>query len=168
MTRIESHKIRQAVLTLGDPLDPNMLPEELQLFDEQGNPLMIGTDAGRFEAENSAGIIASSAQVADLFTASPSIRLYKVATNRPARVRVYPSSEFRSADAGRPIGTKPRGNNGRLLEVVTTPTMLELTLSPVVDLVSKEVDTPEFYTTITNLDSVAGEVVITYYYIRTE
>lgn len=168
MTRITSRRIRQAVLALGDPLDPNILPEELQLFNDQGEPLMIGTDAGRFQVDNSAGVLASSAQMFDSFEAHPSIRLYKVGTNRPARVRVYPTEEFRLNDANRPIGTRPRGNNGRLLEVVTTPTMLELTLTPVVDLVSKEADVPEFYTTITNLDSVEGEVVITYYYIRTE
>lgn len=168
MPRITSQQTRQAVLVTGDPVDPNILPEKLQLFNELGQPLMIGVDAGRFQTIQTVGPIPPSAlQLADL-ELYPSVRLFKIGTDRPARVRLYPSEAFRSSDANRPIGTRPRGNNGRLLEVVTTSSMLELVLSPVVDLVSDASDSPLFYSTITNLDSVEEEVVITYNYIRTE
>lgn len=168
MARVTSQKTRQAVLVTGDPLEVGILPEKLQLFNELGQPLMIGVDAGRFETENSVGPILPGAVELDTVELYPSVRLYKIATDRPARVRLYPTESFRLSDISRSIGTRPRGNNGRLLEVVTTSEMLELTLSPVVDLVSNDPDSSIFYATITNLDSVEGDVVITYSYIRTE
>jgi hypothetical protein len=126
MTRVSSQKIRQALLSLGDPLDPDILPERLQLFNEAGEPLMIGTELGRHEQELTTAVIDSSENTFLTWNAFPAIRLYKIATDRPARVRVYPDDTFRAADVARPIGTRPRGNNGRLLEVVTTPDMLEI------------------------------------------
>lgn len=169
MTRVSSQKTRQALLVTGDPLDADILPERLELFNEAGEPLMLGGGYSRHEQEEvSAGLIAPSATELDVFTASPGLRLYRIVTNRPARVRAYPTEEFRDADLSRPIGTKPHGNHGRLLEVVTTPDMLDLTLSPAVDFQSKEAFFSDYYVSITNLDSVAGAVVTTYHYIRTE
>lgn len=168
MTRVTSQKVRQAVLVTGDPVDPNVLPEKIQLFNELGEPLMLGSGSGRSVTEMASGFIAENGTQFDTLVAHPGIRLWKIATNRPARVRVYPTEDYRAADLDRPVGTRPQPDSGRLLEVVTTPDLLELTLSPAVDMHSKEEFFTDFYVTVQNRDSVAGAVVITYYYIRTE
>jgi hypothetical protein len=166
--RVTSHKTRQAVLVTGDPLEEYEEVDRIQLFNEFGEPLMLGTEGVRVEQAEVTGVINPGNVDVDSWTAQPGLRIFRIATNRPARVRVYPTIEARTADLNRPIGQKPAPNSGRLLEVVTTPGMLDLTLSPVVDMVSKEAFFKDYYAAVTNLDSVAGAVEITYHYIRTE
>ena len=168
MTRVSSQKTRQAVLVTGDPLDPNTLPEKLQLFNELGEPLMMGGGYSRHDQESPTAVLNPSELAAGTIEFYPSVRFYKIETNRPARVRMYPTAAQRDADLLRNIGTKPVGNHGRLLEVVTTPGMLELILSPAVDVTSVDPFDSTFYVSVTNLDSVAGAVVVTYHYFRTE
>ena len=169
MARVTQQRTRQMLLTTGDPQDPNFLPEKLQLFNELGEPLMIG---GSFSSrvvkiENTAVLNAGDAET-DNITLVPSLRLYKIATNRPARIRLYPTEAMRDLDITRPIGTKPRGNHGRLLEVVTATGFLELILSPAVDMTSNDAFDSDFYSTVTNLDSFTGSIAVTYHYFRTE
>lgn len=168
MPRVQSQKIRQAVLVTGDPLEENELPEKLQLFNEDGEPLMLGVEGVRTEVIDPTASIPAGGTITDVWTAEPGLRLFRIETNRPARVRVYPTEALRDADLNRGIGVKPVGNHGRLLEIVTTSNMLDLILTPVVDLVSKEAFFKDYYISVTNLDSVAGAVEITYHYIRTE
>ena len=168
MTRVQSQKTRQAVLVVGDPLDPDILPEKLQLFNELGEPLMMGGGYTRYEDDFSTASLAADASAVGEIELYPSARLYKISTNRPARVRMYPTEALRDADLTRGIGIKPLGNHGRLLEVVTTDTVLELILSPAVDITSDEEFDPLFYVSVTNMDTVSGAVVTTYHYFRTE
>lgn len=168
MTRITSQKVRQAVLVTGDPLDPNTLPEKLMLFNELGEPLMLGGGFARHDQDDVTGMLAPGVLEARVLELYPSVRLYKIATNRPARVRMYPTAAMRLADEARSIGRVPTGNHGRLLEVVTTPGILELILSPAVDITSVDAFDSQFYVSVTNLDVVAGPVVVTYSFFRTE
>jgi len=168
MTRVRSQKIRQALLVTGDPLDPNEVPEKLQLFNELGEPLMLGGGFARHELEWTSALLQPQQLEQDVIELYPSVRLYKIATNRAARVRMYPMIDMALNDGGRPIGQKPTGNHGRLLEVITTPTLLELILSPAVDITTVDAFNSEFFTAVTNMDSVAGGVVVTYHYFRTE
>ena len=168
MARVSSQKVRQMILVTGDPVDPNALPEKLQLFNELGEPLMLGGGYARHDQEETTGFLIPNEIETDSLEMYPSVRLYKIATNRPARVRLYPTPEQRQLDIGRSIGVKPTGNHGRLLEVVTTSTLLELTLSPAVDMTSVDAFNSMFYSTVTNMDSVGGAVEVTYYYFRTE
>jgi len=169
MARVRSQMIRQAVLVTGDPVDPNSLPEKLQLFNELGEPLMMGGGFARHEEEQHSGtLLDPQEEKRDVLELYPSVRLYKIRTNRPTRVRMYPTAAMRDADAGRSIGVKPMGNHGRLLEVVTTPNLLELILSPAVDITSVDAFDSEFFTTVTNLDSGVGTILVTYFYFRTE
>jgi hypothetical protein len=62
----------------------------------------------------------------------------------------------------------PKGNSGRLLEVVTTSDILTWDMNPTVDLASISKSDPTFFYTVTNLDKVTGAVVTTYTYVRTE
>lgn len=110
--------------------------------------------------------LAAGASEDSLLTVFPGWRAFKVATSRPARVRVYATSAQRTADASRAVGTNPTGNHGLLFELVTSTGLLEYILSPVVDFMA---DTgSDFYAAVTNLDSVAGTVATTYNYVRTE
>lgn len=168
MTRVSSQRIRQAVLVTGDPLDPDTLPEKIELFNELGEPLMLGGGFARHDGSDVSGLLFPGQSENRDITFYPSVRFYKIATNRPARVRMYPNDAMRQADAPRQIGLSPRGNHGRLLEVVTAQNMLELMLSPSVDVTSMDAFDSTFYVSVTNLDSVQGPVVVTYSYFRTE
>jgi hypothetical protein len=169
MTRVSSQKIRQALLVTGDPLDPSTLPEKIQLFNELGEPLMLGGGFARHDGSDTTGLLNPGQTEAREVELYPSVRLYKIATNRPARLRMYPTATMRDADANRGIGVRPVGNHGRLLEVVTSgPLMLELILSPAVDITSVNAFNSTFYVSVTNLDTVPGPVVVTYSYFRTE
>ena len=168
MTRVSSQRIRQAVLVTGDPLDPDTLPEKIQLFNELGEPLMLGGGFARHDGSDVTGLLDQGESEDRDIAFYPSVRFYKIATNRPARVRMYPNDAMRQADAPRPIGLSPRGNHGRLLEVVTALGMLELFLSPSVDVTSMDAFDSTFYVSVTNLDTASGPVVVTYSYFRTE
>jgi hypothetical protein len=168
MPRVTSQKTRQMLLTTGDPLNPNELPEKLQLYNEEGEPLMIGLQGVRAEFDHTISVIASGTTEAGAVVAFPGWRVIRLETNRPARVRLYPTIEQRDADLDRGIGVKPQPNSGRLLEVVTYAGALIWDMNPTVDLASADKADPTFFVSITNLDSVAGAVVTTYTYVRTE
>jgi len=96
----------------------------------------------------------------------PGYRLYRVQTDRAARVRVYTTATAQAADAARPIGTSPTGDHGLLLEYVTTAGVLAADLSPLVD----GYDPDEDYVvplTVTN-NGATGTVTVTLTYVRTE
>lgn len=167
MPRVHSQKVRQAVLVTGDPVEPNELPEKLQLFNELGEPLMLGGGFARHEQTDTTAVLVGGATESRTLTLYPSVRLFKMGTNRPARVRMYPTAAMRDADLYRPIGQKPSGNHGRLLEVVTGAGLLELVLSPAVDVTSDDEFDGNFYVSVTNLGD-DGAVAVTYHYFRTE
>lgn len=168
MPRVTSQKTRQAVLVSGEPLDPNDLPEKLQLFNELGEPIMLGGGFARRQQTESTDVLEQGEIEVQTLTFYPSIRAFKIETNRPARVRVYTTAAQRNADLNRGVGVKPFGNHGRLLEVVTTDGLLELTLTPAVDMTSVDAFDEDFYASVTNLDGDSGAVDVTYHYFRTE
>ena len=168
MARVQSQKVRQAVLVTGDPLDLDELPEKLQLFSELGEPLMLGAGYARFSEVDTTAVLAEGAISSRTLELYPSVRLFKIGTDRPARVRIYPTAAMRDADLNRSIGVKPTGNHGRLLEVVTADGLLEIVLSPAVDITSVDKFDSNFYVSVTNLDDAAAAVAVTYHYFRTE
>jgi hypothetical protein len=168
VTRVTNQKTRQAILVTGDPLDMDgPLPDKLELFSESGNALMIGVGSNRTVLEHITAAIASGAYQEDDIPWAPSVRMFKIATDVPARVRVYATAAQRTADRTRPIGTKPTGDHGRLFEFVTTAADLEWTLTPVVDM-SADVDDGIFYVSVTNLSNSTHSVHVTFHYNRTE
>lgn len=168
MTRVTSQKVRQAVLVTGDPLDANELPEKLQLFNELGEPLMMGGGYARYSKDVTSTVLDAGEGEARVASLYPSARIFKVATSAPARVRLYPTLAQLEADEHRGIGIRPRGNHGRLLEIVTTLSMLELDLSPVVDITSTDATVPAFHMHVTNLSGGSGAITTTFHYFRTE
>lgn len=168
MPRIISQKLRQMILTTGDPLNPGDLPEKLALFNEEGEPLMIGLQGVRASFDHITSALVSSATETGTVSAFPGWRVIRLATNRPARVRLYPTIAQRDADKARSAGIKPKGNSGRLLEVVTYVGALTWDMNPTVDLAAASKADPTFFSSVTNLDLVTGPVVTTYTYVRTE
>lgn len=168
MTRVTNQKTRQAILVTGEPLDLlGPLPDKLELFSETGNPLMIGVGSNRTVLEHITGALAGGANQTDDITWAPSVRMFKIATDIPARVRIYATEAQRDADISRSIGTKPTGNHGRLFEFVTIPGELEWVLTPVVDMTA-DTDEGIFYVTVTNLTDLTDTVRVTFHYNRTE
>ena len=97
------------------------------------------------------------------------VKIMKVVTNIPARVRLYVTPALRDVDAGRSIGTQPGDGHGCILEVVTTPFLLNLPLSPQADGSSLEatpVNNIAYH--ITNLDTNTAVVSVTFTYIPIE
>jgi len=168
MPRVTSQKTRQMLLTTGDPLDPNQLPEKLNLFNEEGEPLMIGTQGVRADFDHTTSDLDPGEIEAGAVVAFPGWRVIRLETSRPARVRLYPTLAQRDADLSRGIGVKPQPHSGRLLEMVTYAGALIWNTNPTVDLASEDKSDPTFFVSVTNLDSVTETVVTTYTYVRTE
>ena len=168
MARIISQKLRQMVLTVGAPLLPGELPEKVSLYNEEGEPLYIGLQGVRASFDHITSSLTPGATEQGIVNAFPGWRVIRLRTNRPARVRLYPTLAQRENDLNRGIGIKPKGNSGRLLEMVTYAGALSWDMNPTVDLASMEKADPAFFSSVTNLDSVTGTVVTTYTYVRTE
>ena len=96
-------------------------------------------------------------------------RIYRVVTDRAARVRLYATVAKQEADASRPIGTDPAGDHGLLFEYVTTSSALGAFLSPTVDGASFEsVPSPNIPVTITNVSGTTGTVRVDLVHVVTE
>ena len=168
MPRVISQKTRQMLLTTGDPLNPFDLPEKLQLFNAEGEPLMIGTQGVRAEFEHTTASLDPGITESGSVVAFPGWRVIQLETSRPARIRLYPTIAQRDADLARSIGVKPKPDSGRLLEVVTYTGALLWAMNPTVDLASAENEDPTFFVSVTNRDVITATVVTTYTYVRTE
>lgn len=90
----------------------------------------------------------------------------RVAFNQAARVRVYASAAYRTADAARPIGEYPEGDHGLLLEVISDGTDLDYWLGRPAIMSSAD-GGDNLYATVTNLGA-AGVVQVTITYIKLE
>ena len=88
--------------------------------------------------------------------------IVKMETDHPAWVRLYSSQAAQTADAARPQTTDPTGEHGVLLEVITTEANLALDLSPAAMCYNLEaVPDTNLPVTITNLDNVSREILVT-------
>lgn len=93
-------------------------------------------------------------------------RLYRLETSSRARVQLYASAAYRTADAARPRGIDPEGDHGLMLDYATVSNS-PVNLSPLVD---GYIATPgdPLPAAITNLDDVTAPVTVTLTYLRTE
>ena len=97
---------------------------------------------------------------------APSYRLLRVATDKPARIRLYTTPSKRDADLERAPGVKPTGDHGRLAEFITTTEVPAVDCSPLVDgQVADATSMAPF--SIVNTGS-AGTITLTLTWIRTE
>lgn len=81
-----------------------------------------------------------------------------IATNGPARVRIYASDAQRLADASRAAGVAPTGDHGLLCEAVTTMTDLAVTFHP---WAFGSTPANAAYVAVTNTGTVATPITLT-------
>lgn len=120
MPRITSQKTRQFLLVTGDPLDPDELPEKMQLFDADGHSiadnfggtarrdLVIDTgvlaaavDTGNINDRQGGGGISGQVDI------GKGVMLLRAVTNRPCRLRFYTTAAHRDDDITRDRFTDP-------------------------------------------------------------
>lgn len=167
MPRVTSRRTRQAVLVVGDPMDPAQLPEEIEFFNEDGDPLILGAYP-RETREYVTGMLADGQTDLGAFTVYKGWRALWAETDIPARVRIYASAAQRLADLERRIGVTPIGDHGLLFELVTTGEDLSYTLSPKVDFATDDISSNDYYMAVTNLSGDPGAVTLTFNLVRTE
>lgn len=131
------------------------------VYDVEGYRRLTGT--------HTSSSLAVNARQSTTFTLkdAAAFRVYKVETDRAARVRLYTTTAKRDADATRPVGTDATGDHGVLLDLVTTSGVLSLELSPSVDayLPGTAGTVP---VTVDNLSAGTSTVLVTFTYVRTE
>lgn len=102
----------------GDPLDPDELPDRIQLFSTEGDPLSIPIGHRRV-SEFTTDILGPAEDTGKVDTREPGegesgvagigagVLLTKIQVSRPARVRLYTSPAKRDADVDRDRFTDP-------------------------------------------------------------
>jgi len=178
MPRVTSQKTRQALLVTGTALDPAMLPEKLEVYDEDGNALNIPRGARRDVVIATASLTAA-VDTGKLSTRAPGggesgvaevgvgTLLTHIMVNRPARVRLYVSAAKRDADISRtrfidPVNRDGLGatpDHGCLSEFLLL-SVLSMDSIPA-DYLFGDVGTGFVYYRIDNFDLAAGSVVAT-------
>lgn len=91
-----------------------------------------GTPGVRANATATTAALAALASQDLALTLGKTFALLRVASDVPARIRLYSSAAKRDADAGRPQTQTPTGNHGLICEVITTADQLSWDLSPMV------------------------------------
>lgn len=84
----------------------------------------------RKAANYTTGIINPSSTEVGFISLANEYRVYKVSTNVPARVRLYPTSAARDEDLDREPGVDPSSTMPVVLDIVTFPGQLTLFLVP--------------------------------------
>lgn len=113
------------------------------------------------------GPLSSGATTVGTVELAPAYRVLRISTDVPARVRLYTNAAKRDQDLTRPIGIKPSGDHGRMLEVVTTTALPAMDLSPTLDgFVEDESGLVPF--AVTSTSPSGGAVAVTFIWIRTE
>jgi formylmethanofuran dehydrogenase subunit A len=101
------------------------------------------------------------------FTASSGFICYQVATDKPARIRMYNNTTKQATDLGRNVPSTLQdalnfnaSDAGLLMEIVTTNSLLTIPLSPIVNIATIP-SSNNIPITITNLSGSAGTVQVT-------
>lgn len=103
-----------------------------------------------------------------LITLSLTFLLLAIQTSAPARVRLYETAAYRTADASRPVGVDPAvSGSGVILDYLTTSGALSATLSPI-PVGSNMESSPSTSIPLSITATGAGTVTLTLTYLRTE
>jgi hypothetical protein len=178
--RVTSHKTKQALLETGAVIDnPEDLPERLQIYDADGNPLNIPRGARRNVIIVTEELSASE-DTGKLATREPGggesgttdfeamgVMLTHILVSRPCRVRLYTTPAKRTADIDRDRFTDPMDrlgpgtvpDHGCLCEFLLL-SMLDLDSIPA-DYLQMGIGSTNLYYRIDNFDLVAGPVTVT-------
>jgi len=178
MPRVTQQKTRQALLVTGATLDPAILPEKIELFNEDGEALNIpkgarreviieteelteADDTGKLETRAPGGGESGAAEI------GVGTLLTKISVDRACRVRLYTSAAKRDADILRDRSADPMDypemgatiDHGCLAEFLLLTT-LSLDNIPA-DYLVGDAGTGDVYYRIDNFDLVAGIVTVT-------
>jgi hypothetical protein len=128
-----------------------------------------GAGYTRLTTTKSSGGLGVGASLQSTVAMAAAARIYRVATDKPCRVRMYTTAAKQAADLARAIGTDPAGDHGCALDLVFTSSLMSLDLAPVVDVVDLK-STPDglLPITITNTDTSSGAATVTFTYVRIE
>lgn len=180
MPRVSSYKSKQVLLETGAVIDnPEDLPEHLQIYDSDGNPLNIPRGATR-EVGFATASLAAAADTGKLATREPGagesgtldmqatgMILTHISVNRPSRFRLYTTAAKRTADITRDRYTDPMDrlgpgttpDHGCLTEFLFL-SMFSLDCIPA-DYLQATVGSDFLYYRVDNFDLVAGSVIVT-------
>lgn len=122
----------------------------------------------RIAAGYTTGLINPNSTEVGRITMANGIRVYKISTSAPARVRLYSTMNQRDADLDRPVGTDPLPNAGVILDVLTTPNHLAFLLVPSADGQNGEtVYDSKIAISVENRDTFAKNVSVGVEYVTT-
>lgn len=159
---------------------------KIQLVNDSASPgssKYYGTDSGgskgfftlpspsftRSSANFTTGSLLNNGSTTGTVALGKSGYVLKIATDYPARVRLYVDSSSRSGDSTRPSSTPPLQGIGLITEVVTTGTDLVIELTP--SRIFWNNDSPvasTIYWAATNLDSATRDITVTLNYLVLE
>ena len=121
---------------------------------------VLGLGARSSVAYTTAPLAAGGVDSTATLTVPKAYTILKVATDYPARVRVYLTAAHQLADVARAVTVDPTGDHGCVLEAVTTAGVLALNLSPA-PVGASPTDGTTAYLTVTNLDTVTRAITTT-------
>lgn len=127
----------------------------------QGPAGATGGITGRRTVSFATASLAAQGLTTNDVTINLAASLYQMSVNRPARVRVYGTAAYRSADATRTSETDPTGDHGLLAEVLFATGLLSIAFAPVTQLVNMDgTPTTTLYFAVQNLDTTTGTVTV--------
>lgn len=177
MTRVTSQRTRQFLLVTGEPLDPENLPEKVQLYSETGEPLSIPLSHRRVVTKTTA-VLAGAPDLGNIYNRKPGggesgvwpmgvgVMLTKIEVTKPCRVRLYTSADKRDADVDRDRYTDPKdyGGTDAVPDHGCLSEFLLLTISSLenipADYVVSAAGDADIYYRIDNFDLTAGAVTV--------
>jgi hypothetical protein len=180
MPRVTDQKTRQFLLVTGTELDPEELPEKLEIYDVEGAPLSIPRGGRRTITQTTASLAAAvdtgklvtrvdgGAEDGVIDLDAYAVMLSHISVDKPARVRLYTTAAKRDADAGRDRYTDPMNyggadavpDHGCLAEFILLTT-LSLEVIPADYLRTADTTGTLIYYRIANFDLSAGAVTVT-------
>lgn len=177
MPRVTQQAIRQYLLVVGELLDPDELPEKIELFDVDGNPLSIPLGARRDVEIITASLDAAEGAEPDDRVATdgqsgtvvlgPGVMLTHISTSHAARIRLYSSAAKRTADVDRDRETDPMDypeetptqDHGCLSEFLLISTLSMTNIPP--DYLVSDAGDSDIYYRIDNFDLSAAAITVT-------
>lgn len=179
MPRVTSQKTRQALLATGAVVEAGQLPEKLELYNADGDPLSIprgarrtvvkttaeleaATDSGKLSTRAPGGGESGSWDIDSLGTL-----LTRIEVSAPSRVRFYTSADQRDYDVDRnryvdPMDLDGLGENpdhGCLSEFLLLETLAMDNIPA--DYLQVAAGDTQLYYRIDNFDTVAAAVTVT-------
>lgn len=92
-------------------------------------------------------------------------KIYRVTVSKPARVRLYQSLAYRTADIGRPLGSQPPFGRGLIAELEFSSQNLIIDLSPFAEVFNLE-SSKDIAALVSNLTNQNTQITATFYCIK--